>query len=47
MGGQVAKEGQFPWQVAVYFDTSDGTFFCGGALISSSWVLTSGHCTYQ
>ncbi|KAJ3643192.1 hypothetical protein Zmor_025917 [Zophobas morio] len=47
VGGKEAAEGQFPYQVAVYFDTSEGTYFCGGALIAPNWVLTSGHCTYH
>jgi secreted trypsin-like serine protease len=47
VGGDVAADNQFPWQVAVYFDTSDGTFFCGGALIAENWVLTAGHCVYH
>ncbi|XP_044262332.1 brachyurin-like [Tribolium madens] len=47
IGGDVAQDGQFPWQVAVYFDTSNGSFFCGGALIDTKWVLTAGHCVYH
>jgi secreted trypsin-like serine protease len=47
VGGDEAAENQFPWQVAVYFDTSDGTFFCGGALVAENWVLTAGHCVYH
>lgn len=42
--GSPASAGQFPWQVAVYFRTSSGSFFCGGSLISASYVLTAGHC---
>jgi len=36
--GLTAYRGQFPWQVAVI---NDNTFFCGGSLISSQWVLTA------
>jgi integrin beta 3 len=39
--GIVAAPCQFPWQVAVI---TDYTFFCGGSLISSQWVLTAAHC---
>jgi secreted trypsin-like serine protease len=40
-GGSFAARGQFPWQVALIIDVS---FFCGGSLISSLWVLTAAHC---
>ncbi|KAJ3643191.1 hypothetical protein Zmor_025916 [Zophobas morio] len=46
VGGDEASPGQFPWQVAVYLDTDDGTYFCSGALIDPQWVLTAGHCVY-
>jgi len=40
-GGSSAARGQFPWQVALI---NDGSWFCGGSLISSQWVLTAAHC---
>ncbi|RZC33495.1 brachyurin [Asbolus verrucosus] len=46
IGGKVARAGEFPWQAAIYLDTSIGKFFCGGALISNQWILTAGHCVY-
>uniref|UniRef100_A0A1V1FIV0 Putative serine protease 64 isoform C n=2 Tax=Reticulitermes speratus TaxID=60591 RepID=A0A1V1FIV0_9NEOP len=42
--GEPAKRGQFPWQVAIISDLS---YFCGGSLISDTWVLTAAHCTYN
>ena len=39
--GGNARCGQFPWQVALVIEN---TFFCGGSLISSQWVLTAAHC---
>lgn len=37
--------GQLPWQVILKKYEYD-TLLCGGSLISDSWVLTAGHCTY-
>jgi len=39
--GSPAVPCQFPWQVALIIDNS---YFCGGSLISSQWVLTAAHC---
>ncbi|KAJ3652937.1 hypothetical protein Zmor_018860 [Zophobas morio] len=46
LNGQQATLGQFPWQVAILTINSllNQTTFCGGALISEEWVLTSAHC---
>nr|CAD7606072.1 unnamed protein product [Timema genevievae] len=40
--GNQASRGQFPYQAALYLD---GRSFCGGSLISTTWVLTAAHCT--
>nr|CAD7462023.1 unnamed protein product [Timema tahoe] len=40
--GEQASRGQFPYQAALYLD---GRSFCGGSLISTTWVLTAAHCT--
>ncbi|KAI4465915.1 chymotrypsin-related [Holotrichia oblita] len=42
--GQPAIVGQFPWQVAVFFQVGTGTFFCGGSILSNNWILTAAHC---
>lgn len=47
VGGYEAQPEAWPWMVALVSYESptvlDGQF-CGGVLISSSWVLTAGHC---
>ncbi|KAJ3652965.1 hypothetical protein Zmor_018887 [Zophobas morio] len=42
--GEPASKGQFPWQAALWIPTNTGLKFCGGSLISDTWVLTSANC---
>ncbi|KAF7663327.1 hypothetical protein LDENG_00211780 [Lucifuga dentata] len=41
IGGTVAKEGMWPWQVSLHYR---GSHTCGGILISPDFVLTAAHC---
>ena len=43
VNGTNATKGEFPWQVALVFNSNSSTF-CGGMLLSSDTVLTAAHC---
>ncbi|KAJ8976732.1 hypothetical protein NQ317_004283 [Molorchus minor] len=42
VGGRNASISDYPYQVSLQFY---GYHFCGGSIISSTWVLTAAHCT--
>lgn len=44
VGGKKATRGQFPWQTLL---TLDGSYMCGGSLISPNWILTAAHCSHE
>lgn len=46
IGGENAKPGAWPWQVALErcYGGQSCSFNCGGVLINANWVLTAAHC---
>ncbi|KAM3920690.1 chymotrypsinogen 2-like [Leptodactylus fuscus] len=42
VNGEEAIPGSWPWQVSL--QDSTGFHFCGGSLISDTWVITAAHC---
>lgn len=45
VGGNEAKQGQYPWQVSLQWGWLLGySHFCGGSILSDRWVVTAGHC---
>lgn len=49
IGGAPASEGAWPWQIAIFKRSEDGTFLfqCGGSIIDRNWILTAAHCAYD
>ncbi|KAJ3652935.1 hypothetical protein Zmor_018858 [Zophobas morio] len=47
VNGEVAQEGQFPWQVGVVATRAFELHYCSGSIISESWILTAAHCIYD
>ncbi|XP_052132717.1 venom protease-like [Frankliniella occidentalis] len=54
VGGTAARNGEWPWIVALGYKTHPRSSFagrpqfkCGGTLVSEKHVVTAGHCVYQ
>lgn len=44
VGGKVAPEGKFPWQVRIFASMTDDKGRCGGTIVAPQWVVTAAHC---
>ena len=44
VGGAVADQNQWPWQVSLQMYRGAWYHFCGGSLIADQWVITAAHC---
>ncbi|KAM6972405.1 transmembrane protease serine 6 [Aplochiton taeniatus] len=44
VGGADSVEGEWPWQSSLQVG---GQHLCGGALVSSQWVVSAAHCFYD
>ena len=46
VGGESAGTSTWGWAVSLAITSGSGTALCGGAILSSSWIITAAHCVY-
>lgn len=46
-GANVTSNNQYPWLARIYTTFGEGTFMCGGSLISGTWIMSAAHCAYS
>jgi secreted trypsin-like serine protease len=46
VGGEIVRKRSWGWLVSLN-EYSNHTHFCGGSILSSSWILTAAHCVYS
>ena len=44
VGGVPTDVRYHPWQVALLVKRTNGSFLCGGSIISDNWIVTAAHC---
>ncbi|MGW6461957.1 trypsin-like serine protease [Streptomyces sp. NPDC055078] len=44
IGGKPASIASAPWMAQLYFADSQGSYFCGGAVVAPTKIVTAAHC---
>jgi secreted trypsin-like serine protease len=45
VGGKVAPDGAYPWQVSLVVSwAAEPRHFCGGSIFNERWIITAAHC---
>ena len=47
IGGNPAKQGDWPWMVAVVRMNTPQKIHCGASLLNTQWVLSAAHCFFK
>lgn len=44
VGGKLARENSWPWQVLIVYSANGMEGLCGGSILTPGWILTAAHC---